>query len=169
VTDDDGIIGPEQGTGSDEHERLFQELRAVIAEADPVPPEVLRSGLESFTWRTIDADLAALAYDSASEHPAAAAVRGSEGPRLLTFEAPGLTVEVEVTVVGAHRRLIGQLVPAQQALVTVRHRQGSTVTVEADELGRFRADDLSAGISSLQCHLAGTEEGDSVVTDWISL
>ncbi len=168
MIDDDGTIGPEQEPGSDEHDWLLQELRAVIAEADPVPPEVLRSGLDSFAWRTIDADLAALAYDSADD-PAMAVVRASESPRLLTFEAPGLTVEVEVTGVGGRRRLIGQLVPAQQALVTVRHHQGSTVEVEADELGRFRADDLPAGLSSLQCHLAGTEAGDSVVTDWVTL
>lgn len=169
MTDDPGTSGPGRDPGSDEHERLWRALAAVVGEGDPVPPEILQSGRDSFAWRTIDAELAALTYDSAAEHPATAVVRASEGPRLVTFEAPDLTVEVEVTVLGARRRLIGQLVPPHQALVTVRHHQGGTVAVEADELGRFRAEDLPAGLSSLRCQLAGMEEGATVVTDWIVL
>jgi hypothetical protein len=169
VTDDHGSAGPGQDPESDEHERLWRVLAAVVGETDPVPPEVLQSGRDSFAWRTIDAELAALTYDSATEHPVVAVVRASEGPRLVTFEAPDLTVEVEVTVLGARRRLLGQLFPPQPALVTVRDHQGGTVAVEADELGRFRAEDLPAGLCSLRCQLAGTEQGAAVVTDWIVL
>src|SRR6266545_551101 len=129
----------------------------------------IRSGRDSFAWRTIDAALAALTYDSSSEPAAAAVVRGPDAPRQLTFEAPELTVGVEVTVLGSHRRLIGQLVPAQRAMVTVRHQQGGMVAVEADELGRFRAEDVPSGLSSLRCQLGGIEEGTAVVTDWIVL
>jgi hypothetical protein len=160
---------PGQDPDTEEHELLWQMLAGIMREADPVPPEVIQSGRDSLTWRTIDAELAALTYDSAAEQPAAAVVRAWEGPRLLTFEAQGLTVEVEVTALGARRQLIGQLVPPQQALVTVRHHQGDTVTVEADELGRFRTADLPAGLSSLRCQLAGMPAGAAVVTDWIVL
>jgi hypothetical protein len=169
MDDDDGTFSSEQEAGSAEHARLWRELGAVIAEASPVPPEVLQGGRDAFAWRTIDEELAALAHDSEADDAVAAAVRATQGPRLLTFETPGLTVEVEVTVQGGRRRLIGQLVPPQRALVTVRHHRGSTVAVEADELGRFRAEDLPAGPTSLRCHLAGTEESASVVTDWITL
>jgi hypothetical protein len=160
---------PGRDPGSDEHERLWRMLAAVMREADPVPPEILQSGRDSLAWRTIDEELATLTYDSAAEPPVAAVVRASEGPRLLTFEARDLTVEVEVTALGAQRRLIGQLVPPRQALVTVRHHREGTVTVEADELGRFRAEDLPAGLSSLRCELAGMTAGAAVVTDWIAL
>ncbi|HZD38372.1 MAG TPA: hypothetical protein VE664_07005 [Actinomycetes bacterium] len=162
-------VPDDHGAGGEEHQRLWRELAEVIAAADPVPPEVVQRGRDSFAWRTIDADLAALSYDSSAEPAAAAAVRGSEAPRQLTFEASALTVGVEVTVVGSRRRLIGQLVPPRQALVSVRHQHGGTVAVEADELGRFRADDLPAGLSSLRCQLSGLEEGTAVVTDWVVL
>ncbi len=116
----------------------------------------------------MDADLAALTYDSGLDHVVTGAVRGPEDLCMLTFEAPALTVEVEVTAMGARRRLVGQLVPAQRALVIVRHRHGS-VTVEADELGRFRVHDLPAGLTSLRCHLSGSNEAASTVTDWVML
>ncbi len=169
MTDDHGTFGLERESGGDEYERLWQELGVVIAHASPVPPEVIQGGRDSFTWRTIDAELAALAHDSDADDPAGALVRAADTPRMLTFEAPGLTVEVEVVVVGSRRRLIGQLDPPQRASVTVRRHQGSSVTVEADALGRFRTEDLPAGLSSLRCHLAGTEEAASVVTDWVTL
>jgi hypothetical protein len=169
VTDDDSTSGLRPESRRDEDDRLWQELAAVIAEASPVPPEVIQRGRDSFTWRTIDVELAELAGDSADSHSQAAVVRASRGPRSLTFEAPGLTVQLEVTDVGTRRRLIGQLIPAQRAVVTVRHQHGETVATEADELGRFRADDVPAGLSSLRCHLAGTGEDEFVVTDWIRL
>ncbi len=78
-----GTPDPGQDPGSAEHDRLWRVLAAVMREADPVPPEILQSGRDSLAWRTIDAELAALTYDSAAEPPAAAVVRASEGPRLL--------------------------------------------------------------------------------------
>jgi hypothetical protein len=164
VSDDHGSPIPDEGQG---RERLWREVAEVVAAVDPVPPQVLQSGRDSFAWRTVDAELASLTYDSSSE-PAAAVVRGPEAPRQLTFEARELTVGVDVTVLGAHRRLIGQLVPAQRTLVTVRHRQGSVVSVESDELGRFRAD-VPAGLCSLRCQLGGPEHATPVVSDWILL
>ncbi len=142
MSHDHGSPSPDQGPGGEEHQRLWRVLAEVVGAADPVPPEVLQSGRDSFAWRTT---------------------------RQLTFEAPELTVGVEVTVLGSHRRLIGQLVPAQRALVTVRHQQGGMVAVEADELGRFRAEDVPSGLSSLRCQLGGVEEGTALVTDWIVL
>lgn len=168
MPDDHGSPRPGQGAGGEDHRELWRLLAEVIGAADPVPPEVLQSGRNSYAWRTIDAELAALTYDSSAEAASAAAVRASEAPRQLTFEAPELTVGVEVTVLGTHRRLIGQLVPPQRARVTVRHQRGGTVAVDADELGRFRAEEVRAGLSSLRCQLGG-EEGTAVVTDWITL
>lgn len=166
---DDGISDPKQGEpGSDEHDRLWRELRMVIAQADPIPPEVLQSARECFTWRTIDAELAVLTYDSALDRTATGIVRGLDGPRLLSFEGRELGVELEVTAVGRRRRLVGQLVPPQPARVEVRHRDGLAV-VEVDELGRFRTEELPAGPSSLRCRLTGPTGTASVVTDWVTL
>jgi hypothetical protein len=167
VSRDDGMTGPEHEVGSIAQKPLWQELRAAIGTADPIPPEVLRAARESFTWRTIDAELAALAYDSVIDRPTSNVTRGSEGPRMLTFEAPQLTVELEVTTQGSRRQLVGQLIPPRRARVAVRHH-GGTALVEADELGRFSAGDLPRGPSSLRCHLSGSE-GTPIVTDWVAL
>jgi hypothetical protein len=127
-------------------------------------PKHDRAGL---SWRTIDTELAELAYDSVSDRSATALVRGSEGTRSLIFEAPSLTLDLEVTALGARRRLMGQLSPPQPAHVMVRHQDG-IAAVEADGSGRFRVDDLPVGPGSLRCRLGG-EKGANVVTDWVTL
>jgi hypothetical protein len=166
VTDDAGITDPKHD--ADGRDPLWQELAQVVADAAPVPPEVRRTGHESLTWRTVDAELAELAYDSVVDSSLDAGVRGPEGTRLLSFEAPGLTVELEVASSGARRRLTGQLIPPQRARVMVRHQEG-IATVEADEMGRFAVEDLPLGPASLRCHLGGGEGAAPVVTDWFTL
>ena len=150
-----------------EDEGLLQELRATARRLDPPPSSVLEAARASLTWRTIDAELAALEFDSAVD-VAATAVRSGEGPRLLTFSAPGLSIEVEVSPIGPRRQLVGQLVPAQPARIDVRHAGGVT-TVQADRLGRFGVDAVSAGPVSLRCHLGDVPSGVPVVTEWIPL
>jgi hypothetical protein len=161
---DDGISGPE--TDRDRRDPLWRELAAVVRAADPMSPELLRIGSDSFTWRTIEAELAELAFDSVGH--ALTGVRGSPVERQLTFEAPSLTLEIEVSAEGEQRRLLGQLVPPQPARVLIRHQDG-IVAVEADPTGRFRVDDLPAGPGSLRCHLGGEAGGAPVVTDWVML
>lgn len=141
---------------------LLGDLREVLEQLDPVPPEVVSAARSAWTWRTLDAELAELAHDSALEP--GAGVRGHAGPRLLTFEAPSLTVVVEVTETGSTRRLLGQLVEPRPAEVQCRHAGGSTRT-SADELGRFLVEDVSAGPVSFVCSI----EGRSVMTSWVSV
>jgi hypothetical protein len=160
TNDTPDLLGPED-------EDLLRELRAAAGRFDPPPESVLEAARASFTWRTIDAELAALEFDSAVDL-AATAVRGGEGPRLLTFAAPGLSIEVEVSPVGSRRQLVGQLVPAQPARIDVRHAGGVT-TVRADQLGRFDTDAISAGPVSLRCHLGDAPSSPPVVTEWIPL
>jgi hypothetical protein len=114
---------------------LLAELAEVLAKVAAPPPGVVEAAKGLFTWRTIDAELAELAYDSlvAGED---LGVRAAGQPRILTFEAGGLTVEVEVDDVPGARRLIGQLTPPGQAGLEL-HTTGDTVLGEADDLGRF--------------------------------
>jgi hypothetical protein len=156
---EDGSIGPK-------HDPLWQEVMTLVARADPLPPEIPRLGHSSLTWRTIDAELAELAYDSVGALPVG--VRGSQGPRTLTFEAPGLTLELQLVAARDRRRLIGFLLPAQEASIMVRHGDGIDA-VRADQFGRFVVDDLAAGPATLRCHLAGREGDRPVVTDWVNL
>jgi hypothetical protein len=139
-----------------------------MSHGDGIADLTSETGSDGFTWRPIDAEVAELAYDSVADRSLASAVRGSEGTRLLTFEAPGLTLEVEVTALGARRHMIGQLLPNRQARVMVRHQDG-IATVDADRFGRFRVEDLPSGPGSLRCHLGGEHAGTPVVTDWVTL
>ena len=98
------------------------------------------------------------------------AVRGSPAWRQLSFRASGLTIELEITGtgIGDERRLIGQLIPRQPAVVDIRHADG-VITVEADELGRFSAEAVPPGQISLRSRLGPVTDQSSVVTGWITV
>ena len=143
-------------------ERLLAALRELFDRSAPLPPRVVEMAKESYTWRTVDAELAALTSDSLVDQ-LAGSVRGAEAPRSLTFEAGDVSIEVEVGGSGTQRRMLGQLVPAQPARIEVS-QDDLTRTVEADEVGRFVVDGLSARPVRLRCHLPGRRP---VVTEWV--
>ena len=147
-------------TDSDE---VAERLRRIAGEVDPPPAEVVAASRAAFAWRSIDAELAELAYDSWLDDRPLAGVRRAGGPRQLTFEAPGLSVEVEL-VDGDQRKMVGQLVPPGPGAVEVRHAEGS-LTAAVDELGRFVVESLPAGPVSLRCRPGGTRIVD---TDWVT-
>ncbi|HUK68683.1 MAG TPA: hypothetical protein VLW50_08025 [Streptosporangiaceae bacterium] len=146
---------------------LEAQLRQVAARFDPVPAELIRTAVGAFTWRTIDAELAELVFDSVVDHDDAAVVRGTQQARLLSFRSSDLTIEVEVTATGSQRTLIGQLIPPRQAAIEIRHGD-DVATLDADELGRFSAGPLHAGPISLRCGTDGAA-AHRVVTDWVSI
>jgi hypothetical protein len=156
--------------GDRDESGLEEELRLAAARFDPVPPGLLAAATAAFDWRTIDAELGELVFDSLVDHDEAALVRGPAQRRLLSFHAGGLTIDLEVTAANSSRDLIGQLDPPRQASVEIR--VGTSVTViEADELGRFRAGPVPAGPMSLRCTAAPAEgePGPVVVTDWVPI
>lgn len=157
---------------------LIAELRGALDTLDPVPEHVIEAAKASFAWRRIDEALAELVDDSATQpssrvrsagsapgHPEAGSGASAE-PRLLTFRGPGLTVEVEVTQLGASRRLVGQLVPPRSAEVEVRW-QGGSITIEADTIGLFSASPVPAGPVAIVCRPGSGEA--QVVTSWITI
>jgi hypothetical protein len=148
-------------------ERLLTALRAVALRVDPVPDEVEDAARGAFAWRTIDADLAELAYDSLLDDDHLAGVRSGDAPRTLTFEGPAFSVEIEVAEEGARRRLLGQLVPPAPARIEVRH-SGGLLQLGADEVGRFSAEGVAAGPMSLRCRVEGTE-GPPLDTAWVTV
>jgi hypothetical protein len=155
ATDAAGVAG-----GDETDNELLTELRALAARLDPVPAEAIGAARSAIAWRTIDAELAHLTGDPASgKH--LAGVRSGRTPMLLTFEAPSLTVEVEVLETAAVRRLLGQLVPPTAGEIQVRHVAG-TVSVAVDEVGRFTVDDVAPGPVSILC----TAGPHVVQTDW---
>jgi hypothetical protein len=151
---------------ADEDDRqLLDELRRVVAVGDPVPDDVIAAAKASFTWRTIDAELAELAFDSLLDGDAVL-VRGTDQPRLLTFEGSTVTIELIVVTEAGDRKVIGQLVPEQRATVEIDHGRG-TASAVVDDLGRFSA----AGLGSGPMRVRVTPDTDPQVTqtDWVAI
>ncbi len=143
-------------------EQLLARLMAALDAADPLPEAVIDAAKASFTWRTIDAELAALVFDSASEE--LVGVRGAEVARQMTFRTPG--VEIELVVVSeTSRRLVGQLVPPQAAEIELHH-EDVTRTVQSDNLGRFTFQDVPTGSVRLTCKLKA-DDATLIQTEWV--
>jgi hypothetical protein len=147
---------------------LEEELRRAVARLDGVPPPLFQAAVDSYTWRAVDAELAELVFDSVVDSGRAGAVRGPGQPRLLSFDADGLSIDVEVSGMGPARTLIGQIVPPQPASVEVR--QGDEVTaLDADELGRFRSGPLGSGPFRLACSVGTELARRRVATEWVAI
>ena len=116
-------------------ELLLAELRAAVEQHDPVPAGSIEAARAAFAWRTFDAEVAELLFDSARDDELAG-VRGAGSDRLLSFEGEALAVELGVTGLGQQRTLTGQIDPPARTSVEVRSLQGSTM-LETDGLGRF--------------------------------
>jgi hypothetical protein len=146
-------------------EQLLAELRAAAGRIDPPPPEVIEAAHAVFTWRTIDAELAELTYDSLMDDRPLVGIRGGGGPQVLSFEAPEVTIDLEIArQPGDRRRLVGQLAPPQPASIEIRTLHGTTAA-QADERGRLLVDGVDPGPLSLRCRL---DSGTVVVTEWTS-
>ena len=142
-------------------DELLALLGHVVAATDPPPPSVVAGALAAETWRTIDAELADLVFDSAME------LAGTRGPtnaaRELTFQAGDVEIEILVTA-GAHAQLEGQLIPAGVDVIELASLAGAETT-EVDELGRVRFGAVPAGPVRL-----GVRRHDGWVhTTWVVL
>lgn len=136
---------------------LEEELRQAAAVRDPVPTELRQLALDAYALYDLDARVAELAFDSLVD---ALPIRGAtDAPRMLTFHAGELTVDVEVTGQG----LLGQVLPPQPARIEVLGGPQSAVPVPVDELGRFTSDARPAGPFALRLRTGG----DVVVTEWL--
>jgi hypothetical protein len=150
-----------KGHATDDDDMGLEEaLRHAATLLDPVPSDLVQNAVEAYTLRTLDAELAALTFDSLAEPEP---VRGRSRPRLATFHAHGVTIDVEITIIGSIGRVIGQVIPAQPADIEVRGRRPAAVT--ADAMGRFVCDRVPTGPFSLRCRL----QAAVVVTEWITI
>jgi hypothetical protein len=169
MPDDDADMTSEPGAELDD-ERLLAALRAAARTMDPPPDAVVHAAKASWTWRTIDAELAELTYDSWTDDRELAGVRGASTAtptsRLLSFEATSVALELEVIIEGSERRLVGQLLPAQPGVVEVHHRRGVEV-VEADAVGRFSVPSIAPGLFRLTVRPA--RDPREVATAWIQV
>ncbi|MBB2921586.1 hypothetical protein [Cellulomonas cellasea] len=144
--------------GWTDDETLLTELRAALGPGARVDERQLEAARAAFTWRTVDAELASLTYDSLLDDRVL--VRGTAtAPRSLVFDSVDLTVELEVTA----GRVVGQLVPPGPGEVALETESAQGGPVPTDDAGCFTlATDPGARIR-LRC----TTPTTTVVTDWV--
>ena len=139
---------------------LMAALSEAVAEADAVTDRRREAAQAAFTWRSVDAELMELLHDSALE--AGAAVRGAGDPgRLLSFGRDELTIELEVGA-GA---VTGQVLPAQDATVTLQATGVEDRTVAADGAGFFRIEEVGSG----PVRFVVTTSETTLTTSWVTL
>jgi hypothetical protein len=164
--------GSDSGTGMDggqledaqpELDSLMEELRRAAAVLDPLPASLRQIAVEAYALHDLDAKTAELTFDSLVD---AAPVRGAAGtapPRMLTFEADGISVDVELTGEG----LLGQVLPpgpADVEVLTPPHVAVSAVPpLTADDMGRFEGGPVPRGLFALRLRTGG----DVVMTEWL--
>jgi hypothetical protein len=134
---------------------LLRLLGEALAVGEPVPPALTEDARAVFTWRTVDAELLALGFDSAVDE--LTGVRsGATVARLLRFERGEIEVEVDLV----EGEIEGMVVGATVTEIRLEHPDGTVTVTEPDEHGRFRFADVGAGPRRLQI------DEDGPVTEW---
>jgi hypothetical protein len=144
-------------------EELLAELRQALKARQAVPPGFVEAAKGAFAWRTIDAELAQLTYDSMAGGEATSVTRSEPASiRALTFTSSRLTIELEV----AGDSLLGQVVPPQAATIRVQAQGGAEAVITADQIGCFVIQPAPRGPFRLRCQ---TDASVDVLTGWITL
>ena len=176
MSPDDPALG---GPAADDQEQAFADAARALGELDDQELIArlgeLLEGAEAPSWsaelakasyglRAVDAELAALSSDSGLT--AGPGMRATAAPRLAVFEASGLSVEIEIEPAARSGlwRLVGQLTPAGPARIGIRRHDGAVSWTDADDRGRFSADQLPGGPLSLRCERPGQP---AAATEWI--
>nr|WP_234367574.1 hypothetical protein [Streptomyces pluripotens] len=136
---------------------MEEELRRAVTMLDPVPDGLRQLALDAYALYDLDAEIAELTFDSLVD---AVPVRGvTDAPRMLTFRAGEVTVDVEVTGDG----LMGQVLPPQTARIEVLGGPHAVRPLTTDALGRFTGDTPSAGPFALRLRTGA----EVIVTEWL--
>jgi hypothetical protein len=143
-------------------DELLDALRDALVTTEQVPQSFVEAGKAAFAWRTIDAELAALTYDSAWDSPELVAVRSESATlRSLTFASDGWTIELELTPDG----VLGQLDPPEAGTVSARGDGGKFTEAEIDDLGFFALRPVPTAPYRLVCT---TNSGTTILTGWVT-
>jgi hypothetical protein len=148
------------GMGDDE---LFERLRTVIDEIDPMPETLLAHARAAFGLRRLDAELAELVRDTAEEERGGLiAVRGEGDARLISFETGQIAVELQVTERGTVRDLVAQISGLEIGSAEVETPSSRYPAELEDSL--ISVDGVPAGHLRIHVH---TREGRDLVTSWV--
>jgi hypothetical protein len=142
-------------------DQLQEVLRDALSIARELPPGFVNAGKAVYAWRTIDAELAALTYDSAWDAEELTLTRAESAIlRTLTFASDALTIELELT----EREVLGQISPPQAGTVRLAADTEDVGTL-IDDLGFFIVRPAPRRPFRLVFEFAA---GVTVATGWIS-
>jgi len=148
---------------NDDDDELLARLRRAADAADPVPDLVRLSAQAAFATRRIDEELADLVLDS--ELVAPGQVRAADDDvRLLSFEAPGVSVELQIEHASGRVSLRGLVSGAVgEAVVEIA---GERRTAPIDDEGWFVVAGLPRGATRVR---VTAEDGREITTGWALL
>lgn len=135
---------------------LDQEILERIARFDPPPPDLDERVLFAIALGDLDAEVAHLTREAFAGSGARA---GGERTRTITFDADSRSVMITVVERGDHLvRIDGWLAPGAALRVELRRPEPDpTLTVTADDTGRFVFDEVPHGLAQLLVHAGGGE------------
>lgn len=142
----------------DDDDELLAALAEALHSTGPLVPDVAAAGRGAYTWRTVDAELAALV-----EPLEAVGVRAADTDTAdfqFEVDVAGTTVTVEMEV--RDGEVVGQLIPAVDSRISAETLQGTAGSAVPDEVGCF-----SLTVPGGPLRLRITTPGATVVTDWV--
>lgn len=148
---------------------LLAAVGLMVGHDDPVPAAMVEAAMAAFTWRTVDAELFDLLFDSALEGQLATVRAVDQPARMLTLASTAYTLEVEVEAApggGAPRASIvrGMVSPANGATIEL---EGDGIHLDApvspEGLFEFHLD----APAPFRLAIIDTSTGVRTVTPWI--
>lgn len=145
-------------------DKLFELVRSVIGEEEPLPPGAVEFASGAWAWRDVDVELAELLHDSYDA--ATVAVRDTAAVRIVMFRSGEVTLEAEQGPDG----LFGAVTPAGRYRVDVHdgakaRSHPAVASVTTDDGGLFRIGGGLAG--TLRFVVVEGEDQVVLVTPWV--
>ncbi len=142
-------------------EALFATLKDALAPSPTELDEIVALGVNSFSWRNVDVELAQLLEDESE----ALVMRSAESGRHFTFASSGSTIDVAVMPKVDHSLLLGWIEPAQPFIeVSALSSDGVVLeSVPVDSNGRFKMVLTYKGPIRLEF-----SEQPKISTDWFT-
>lgn len=175
---DDGIPAATPHWQDLDDDALLAHLRIALRAHEECPAQVVQVAKASFTLRDPDTALAALVADSLTA-VAGPRTRSAGAPRLLTFRAEDLEIELELMPTPDGWRMIGLLSPAEPVRIQLRRPPAAPAGgrppegsgrgadgVDADAYGRFALDAGAGGPVSL---IIRRQRRRPLATSWVLL
>jgi hypothetical protein len=141
-------------------EELLAALQEALGRRREVPPAFVTAAKSAYTWHNIDVELAQLTYDSTCHYAPIRAETASI--RALTFSSAHLSIELEVM----EDALLGQVLPAQAAVVEVQGHTDGETEILTDEIGCFTIRPIPRRPFRLSCRVAASL---AMLTTWFTL